>query len=205
MARTLLLRVLCIYFRQLRLSNAVVMWSVVLITSTDVFPHHWPKRVYGPLKFGKRQSPRFFSRKKRKKKKKKKENLNFQHPEFCFITLMGFSITSTVERVLGITELVDLICEQSPRYGSTEWSIYSSYDGSSPGLSSYGALPALSRTTRFLSKRALRVLWRHLDSFWPLLRLLPGDLLDVGTSPRHLEEQDYDQYKVWSVLMPPSA
>ena len=109
---------------------------------------------------------------------------------------MGFSITSTVERVLAITELVDLICELSPRYGTTDWSIYSSYDNSSPGLSTYGALPVLARTTKFLSKRALRVLWRRLDSFWPLLRLLPGDLLDSGDSPSYLGEQDGHDYAV---------
>ena len=115
---------------------------------------------------------------------------------------MGFSITSTVERVLAITELVDLICELSPRYGTTEWSIYSSYDNSSPGLSSYGALPVLARTTRFLSRRALRVLWRRLDSFWPLLRLLPDDLLDVGESPSYLGEQAREEYEVCLCPMP---
>lgn len=109
---------------------------------------------------------------------------------------MSYSITSTVERVLAITELVDLICEQSPRYGTTEWSIYSSYDNSSPGSSSYGALPALARTNRFLSKRALRTLWRRLDSFWPLLRLLPSDLVEVGDSPSYLGEQERDEYEV---------
>jgi hypothetical protein len=109
---------------------------------------------------------------------------------------MGFSITSTVERVLAITELVDLICELSPRYGSTDWSIYSSYDNSSPGLSSYGALPVLARTNKFLSKRALRILWRRLDSFWPLLCLLPSDLLDVGENPSYLGEQDRHDYEV---------
>lgn len=115
---------------------------------------------------------------------------------------MSFSITSTIERVLAITELVDLICDLSPQYGTTEWSIYSSYDNSSPGLSSYGALPALARTTRFLSKRALRVLWRRLDSFWPLLRLLPSDLLDVGDSPSYLGEQDCDEYEVRLARLP---
>ena len=113
---------------------------------------------------------------------------------------MGFSITSTVERVLAITELVDLICELSPRYGTTDWSIYSSYDNSSPGSSSYGALPVLARTTRFLSKRALRILWRRLDSFWPLLCLLPNDLLDVGESPSYLAEQDRHDYEVCSLF-----
>jgi hypothetical protein len=118
---------------------------------------------------------------------------------------MGFSFTSTVERVLAITELVDLICELSPRYGPTDWSIYSSYDNSSPGLSSYGALPVLARTTRFLSKRALRVLWRRLDSFWPLLRLLPTDLLDVGESLSYPGEQDRRDYEVCSFVMPLAA
>ena len=108
---------------------------------------------------------------------------------------MVFPITSTVKRVLAITELVDLICELSPRYGTTDWSIYSSYDNSSPGLSSYGALPVLARTARFLSKCALRVLWRRLDSFWPLLRLLPSDLVDVGESPSYLGKQN-DEYGV---------
>jgi len=120
----------------------------------------------------------------------------FHCPYPWFVVSMGFSITSTVERVLAITELVDLICELSPRYGTTDWSIYSSYDNSSPGLSSYGALPVLARTTRFLSKRALRVLWRRLDSFWPLLCLLPRDLLDVGESPSYLGEQARDDYVV---------
>ena len=117
---------------------------------------------------------------------------------------MGFSITSTVERVLAITELVDLICELSPRYGTTDWSIYSSYDNSSPGLSTYGALPVLARTTKFLSKRALRVLWRRLDSFSPLLRLLPSDLLDTGHTPSYLGEQDRHDYEVCDIYATPA-
>ena len=121
---------------------------------------------------------------------------------------MAFSITSAVERVFTIIELVDLICEHSPRcprYGTTEWtqwSIYSFIDASSPGVSSYGALPVLARTTRFLSKRALRVLWGRLDSFWPLLRLLPCDLLDVGEGPSYLVEQSRPEYEVRSFPMP---
>lgn len=126
--------------------------------------------------------------------------LRSQHPWPWVTVYMGFSITSTVERVLAITELVDLICELSPRYGTTDWSIYSSYDNSSPGSSSYGALPVLARTTRFLSKRALRILWRRLDSFWPLLCLLPNDLLDVGESPSYLAEQDRHDYEVCSLF-----